>query len=328
MIRRAGGWALVGVGILAVVLAALRAEQQLAAINFRAFDDWRTYAFAVERWLSGAPIYAPVQVAGPYELRDTLLTGFTYPPAAVPLFLPFSLGEPGLVAWLAANLGGFLLGLFAVLRREVGSVSPVAVGLTLLALAAFPPFSNAVVSGNLNLGIAGLMAWAWASDAHGRMVVSAGVGSIMKIFPGLVAAWPARAAGVRAIPWAVVVAVALAAASVPLVGLDAWRDFAAALANARPECSPQSISIGCGLAGLVGPSAAQLTGIAVSLVLVLAVLLVRSRYAAYVALGGAMLAPVVDMHPHYWLFAWTVAYVGVVRIVGRRVRRRAAAMQA
>ncbi|MCV0404495.1 MAG: DUF2029 domain-containing protein [Chloroflexi bacterium] len=328
MIRRAGAWAVVGVGILAVVLAALRAEQQLSAINFRAFDDWRTYAFAVERWLSGAPIYAPVQVAGPYELRDTLLTGFTYPPAAVPLFLPFSLGEPGLIAWVAVNLGGFLLGLFAVLRREIRSVTPLATGLTLLALAAFPPFSNAVVSGNLNLGIAGLLAWAWASDAHGRLVTAAGVGSIMKIFPGLVAVWPARQVGVRAIFWAIAVALAVAVASVPLVGANAWSDFAAALANARPECSPQSLSIGCGLAGLVGPSAAQLTGIVFALVLVLAVLLVRSRFAAYVALGGAMLAPVVDMHPHYWLFAWTVAYVGVVRIVGRRARRRTAAVNA
>jgi hypothetical protein len=30
------------------------------------------------------------------------------------------------------------------------------------------------------------------------------------------------------------------------------------------------------------------------------------------------------MHPHYWLIAWVVAFVGIVRSVGRMERRRRA----
>ena len=316
------GWLILVVGMVAVVLAAVRAEQQLAAINFNAFDDWRTYANAVDRWLAGEPIYAPVQVAGPYELRDSLLTGFTYPPAAVPLFAPFALGTAGLIGWIVVNLGTFLVGLVAALRHELGEVRPMSLGVTLIAAAAFPPFSNAVVAGNLNLGIAGLLAWLWVMRADRVSAAAAGVGAVLKIFPGLLAAWPARRDGWRAFGLAAGTALGVILLTLPLVGTGAWAGFAAALRNAQPECSAQGISIACGLDGLLGPTAARLLGIAISLILVAVVIRSRSAFVAYAALAGALLAPVVDMHPHYWLIAWVVAFVGVARVVGRRKRRR------
>ncbi|MDQ4034388.1 MAG: DUF2029 domain-containing protein [Chloroflexota bacterium] len=322
------GWLIVGLGIAAVMLATARAEQQLAAISFDAFDDWRTYANAVDRWMSGEPIYAPAQVAGPYQLRDSLLTGFTYPPPAVPMFLPFAAGTNGLIAWISINLGAFLLGLMAILRRELGRLDPQAIGVTLIALAAFPPFSNAVVSGNLNLGIAGLLAWLWVLRADGLTASMAGIGSTLKVFPGLIAAWPARRDGWRSVAVSAGVAVALSLLTLPLVGSDAWSDFVHALRNAQPECSPQSLSIACGLQGLVGPAVARLLGIGVAILLVIAVVRARSRFVAYAALAGALLAPVVDMHPHYWLFAWVVAFVGVARVVGRSMIRRSMWMTA
>ena len=309
-------------GVVAVVLAALRAEQQLAAINFKAFDDWRTYANAVERWLAGEPIYAPIQVAGPYQLRDSLLTGFTYPPAAVPLFAPFALGTAGLVGWIAVNLGTFLVGLAAVLRHELGEVRPLSLGIALLAAASFPPFSNAVVAGNLNLGIAGVLAWLWVIRADRLSAALAGLGAVLKIFPGLFAAWPARRDGWRAFGVAAGTSLGVILLTLPLLGVDAWADFGAALRNAQPECSAQGFSIACGLEGPLGSSAARLLGIGTSLVLAAVAVRSHSGFVAYAALAGAMLAPVVDMHPHYWLIAWVVAFVGVVRVVGRRRRRR------
>lgn len=321
MTRQVIGWLALGIGIIAVVLSAARAEQQLNALNFNAFDDWRTYAFAAHRWLEGEPIYAPIQVAGPYQLRDNLLIGFSYPPAAVPLFVPFAVGTAGLVAWISLNVGAFLLGLVAILRHELGDATPLVLGLTLLGLAAFPPFSNAVVSGNLNLGIAGLLAWSWPIGHHRVIAGAAGIGAVMKIFPAVFAAWPARRDGWRSILLAAATAALIAVASLPLVGIEAWSDFVAALRNAEPECSPQSLSIGCALDGLVGSDLARLAGIIVALLLVVLVIRARSPFVAYAALAGAMLAPVVDMHPHYWLLAWVVAFVGVVRLVGRRRRR-------
>lgn len=320
--RTIGGWSVLALGVAAAVLAGMRAEQQLTAINFNAFDDWRTYARAVERWLAGEPIYAPAQVFGPYELRDTLLTGFTYPPAALPLFAPFATGTAGLIAWIAINLGAFILGVVAVLRHELGRVGPLALGVALIAAAAFPPFGNAVVSGNLNLGIAGLLAWLWVLRADRLTAGFAGIGAVLKIFPGLLAAWPARHSGWRGFVIAAGTTLAVILITLPFVGAPAWVDFGHALRNAQPECSVQSVSIACGLDGVLGPAAARLVGAVVSLALVVVVLRVRSPFLAYAALAGALLAPVVDMHPHYWLFAWVVALVGVARIIGRRTRRR------
>lgn len=316
------GWVTVVIGVVAIILAAQRAEQQLAAINFNAFDDWRTYANAVDRWLAGDPIYAPVQVSGPYELRDSLLAGFTYPPPAVPLFAPFALGTAGLIAWLTLNLGTFLVALVAVLRHELGAVRPLSLGLALMAAAAFPPFSNAVVAGNLNLGIAGVLAWLWVIPAHRATAALAGLGAVLKIYPGLLAAWAVRGNGWRAFGLAAATSMSLIVLTLPLVGIAAWNDFAAALWNAQPECSAQGISIACALDELLGPATARMVGIAISLLLLTIVVRSRSPFIAYAALGGALLAPVVDMHPHYWLIAWVVAFVGVVRIVGRRGRRR------
>ena len=319
--RTIGGWAVLALGVAAVVLAATRAEQQLAAINFNAFDDWRTYARAVDRWLAGEPIYAPTQVTGSYQLRDTLLTGFTYPPAAVPLLAPFAAGTAGLIAWISVNLGTFILGVVAVLRHELGGVGPLAIGIALIGAAVFPPFGNAVVSGNLNLGIAGLFAWLWVIRAQRLTAGVAGIGAVLKLFPGLLAAWPMRHDGWRSLGIAAGSGLAVVLATLPLVGVASWVDFGRALLNAQPECSPQSFSIACGLDGAIGPSAARLVGVVVSLALVVITLRVRSPFVAYAALAGALLAPVVDMHPHYWLFAWIVAFVGVARGMGRRAHR-------
>lgn len=322
MARAVIGWIVLGLGIVAVVLAAARAEQQLAAINFNAFDDWRTYANAVDRWLLGEPIYGRIQVAGPHELRDSLLTGFSYPPAAVPLFLPFAAGTGGLIAWISVNAGVFLLGLVAVLRHELGDVRPITMGMALLGAAAFPPFSNAVVSGNLNLGIAGMLAWVWVIRADRTLAAIAGIGALLKIFPGLFVAWPARRDGWQSLGIAVGTTLVIVILTLPFVGIGSWIDFGSALQNAQPECSPQSYSIPCALDGLVGPRPARLVAVAVALVLVSVVVRARSAFVAYAALAGALLAPVVDMHPHYWLFPWIVAFVGVARLVGRRMPRR------
>lgn len=321
MARTAIGWVMLGIGVVAVILSCLRAEQQLAAIGFRAMDDWLTYALAVERWLGGLPIYAPEQLSGPYQLRDTLRVGFTYPPATVPLLLPFAAGPAGAAAWLALNLGAFLLAVVAILRAELGVVRPLPLAVALLGLAAFPPFGNAVVSGNLNLGIAAALGWAWVATPR-AVSVAAGVGAVMKLFPGLLSAWAARSGGWRELGVSAAVAVALALLSVPLVGMAAWGDFVIALANAQPECSAQSLSIACGLTEPIGPGPARLIGIGVSLGLLVVVLRARSPFVAFACLGAAMLAPVVDMHPHYWLLAWVVAFVGIVRAAGRFRARR------
>lgn len=320
------GWITLVLGIGAVVLAALRAEQQLNEVNFHAFDDWRTYANAVDRWMNGRPIYTDAQLAGPYQLRDTLLTGFTYPPAALPFFLPFAAGTPGLIAWIALNVGTFLVGIAGVLRVELGRVTPLAMGLTLIALAAFPPFSNAVVSGNLNLAVAGALAWLWVWRSGMAITVLAAVGAVLKVYPGLLAAWQARTTGMRAIGEAIAITLGLAVVSVPLVGVDAWIDFGMSLANAVPECARQGVSIACGLDPLVGTSMGRVVGGAVSLALVVIVVRAKSPFVAYTALAGALLAPVADMHPHYWIIAWVAGFVGVTRIIGGRSRRRGLAV--
>ncbi len=124
--------------------------------------DWVTYRNATWRWLDGQPIYAPAQLQGPYHLADVVTIGYAYPPPGVVLFLPFALGDWGRWAWLAANVGFFLLGMQALTRRFGGPATTYLWGPLLGLLAVSLPYLDAVTSGSNSLAFAGLFALALA----------------------------------------------------------------------------------------------------------------------------------------------------------------------
>jgi hypothetical protein len=295
--------------------------------------DWFAYALGAERVLRGESLYLAEQMVGPYHLPDVTPAGYIYPPPSAILFLPFAAGDLGRIAWLAANVGLFYSGLAAVLHREFGAVRPLAFALVLLGLlvtipipgGVAAPFPNGVLTANVNVALAGLLAWCWAAgDRRGWIPYAAGVGGVFKIFPAALVLWAARRDGWRPVAVAVAVAGAIAIATLPIVGLEEWRRFLTALSNAEPTCAGGRSSIACLSQPFVGTAFDTVVGVVVSVVLLAASLAVRAEYPAFVLLTAGMLAPLADGHHHYLLFVYVIVVIGIARFVATRLRTETA----
>ena len=205
------------------------------------FVDWLVYRGTVERGLGGLSLFDPRQLSGVYSMPDIIETGSTYPPVSILPLLPFSIGLGGLLAWLLVSFGLFLTGLWAALRRDLGSHAPIAFAFALLGLLVFLPFASGVITANVNIAIAGIYAWCWAvGRSDGRVGILAGIGAAFKLFPSVLALWPTGRARRRSIGFAIAVFASLTLMSLPIVGVESWYEFAAALSNARPHATTRA----------------------------------------------------------------------------------------
>ena len=173
------------------------AASTAGAVSFGGQIDWQTYQHAVERLLSGQPIYAPAQVAGPYHLADMVSIGYAYPPPSVPLMIPFAFGDFGRLLWLALGVAVFLGGMW-LLTRRFGSLrmGPWPYVLLLLTLTVFGPYDDAVWTGNSDLLWAGVFALMVAAPGSWGGSI-AGLAGIARTTPGLAVALDLREAGWR-----------------------------------------------------------------------------------------------------------------------------------
>lgn len=306
-------------GWLTLLLAATAFAVSVAAMfNLSGHVDWQTYANAVGRVLRGDGLYAPAQLSGPYRLPDVVYTGYAYPPASVILLAPFTLLPMGHLAWLGLNLTLLLTGIAAALRRELGHALPLPMATVLLVLAIWPIAGQGLAHGNANVGLAGLLAWGWAAERwRAGLGPASAIAGHLKLVPAALALWGAREGGRRTLLTAGITAAGGFALSVLLLGYGVWGDYLRALQNAQPACSP-GFSIACFLGPWLGSGAAKAAGIATGLALGLGVVVVRSRLLAFVMLTGAIIAPVTDLHAHYWLFH----IVLVIVLVACGLRRR------
>jgi hypothetical protein len=317
------GWVLFGVGLVACYLWTLDTDAKLQAAGQAPFDDWRTYSHAVQRFLSGGPIYAAAQLEGPYQMPRTVNIGYSYPPPSILLVLPFASEPVGLGAWLLLNATLLISGVAAILRSELRLRLAWALALASLSLGIFYPFANGMAVGNVNVGVAGLFAWSWVLRNRSATVGAlAGAAAIVKVFPGAIALWPPNREAARSVVTAVLVVTASVAVTLPLFGLSAWGDFFVALKNQQPTCRNDAVSVACVIGPFVGLGFAKLVGIGLALVLAVLALLTRSPFARYACIAGAMLAPVTDGWPHYWLFAYVVIVAGAASIVRQRSEAR------
>jgi hypothetical protein len=286
----------------------------------RTFADWLTYVHAVERLASGAPIYAPEQLAGPYVLVGVTLYGYAYPPSSVPLFLPFSSYPIGLVLWLTLNAGALLTGLYAILRTELRRHARIEFAGVLVALAFLRGFPEGVAFGNASVAMAGLFAWAWVLG-RGRAGVGlfAGIGATVKLVPGVLVFWADRRDVARVFTVTAAVAVGLFLVTLPLVGWSSWLDYARALSLSQPACGAEPpVSLACVLQPLVGVALAKLAGIAIAIVAGIVAVLTRPPLVAFGLLAIAWLAPVTDLHFHYLLVVYVWFVVAGAHWLGRR----------
>ena len=322
---RALGWAAFATALALAMASAVYVRLDLLVSNVL-FVDWYTYAHAVERVLSGSPLYSSQQLGGPYELPDVSGYGFAYPPSAVLILAPFASWPVGTLAWMVLNVFALVSGFAAVLRREFGRLDPWALALCTLGLAVFFPFGVGIATLNANVGLAGLFAWAWALQDSPALAPLIGLGGALKILPLATLGLAPGGRRIRAIAVAGAVLLVLVIASVLLVGVGGWKDYALALSNSVPACEGRLPSVACTLAPL-GAGTAKAVGIAVAGVAFLGAWLVRSRLLAFALAGVAWLAPVTDMQYHYLLILYVVLVVAVARVVAsRRARAEGAAI--
>jgi hypothetical protein len=285
-----------------------------------AFVDFNTYMNATARFLDGQSIYARAQLQGPYVPADVVLVGYVYPPPSILLFLLFRPGLLGLGGWLALNIGLLVGGMAMILRRELGLLWSTALATSVVALILFfTPFASGFLGGNVNVGVAGLLAVFWSLDRPSWVSVAAGVMGVTKIYPALLAVWVRRDDLFRSVALAFATAGALVVLTLPLVGIDAWRDFLIALSNAEPRCVIPSLT--CALAPAIGATPATIIAVSASLGLVVLSLVARDRRARFLLLAYAMIAAVPDLYAHYLLIPFVAAFAAVANSLRPAFRR-------
>lgn len=264
--------------------------------------DWQTYANAADRLLAGQPIYPAAQLHGSYHLEDVVLVGYAYPPPSVVMFLPFADGLLGRWAWLALCLATFWVGMALVTMKYAPPTRWIpALAAMLLTVAAFGPYSDAVWTGNSDLLWAGAFAIAVARPGGWAGPV-AGLAFLARTTPGLMALVDWSHGGPRRVVFGAAVAMAFAAATLPIVGVGSWADYIASLSGATPSCDQVVNSLTCALVPVAGIGAAKLIAIAASLCLGLVAISRPWDRANVLLLAIAIVVPLPDLWGHYLLF--------------------------
>ncbi len=284
--------------------------------------DWVSYSSAARRFLAGEPLYITAQLAGPYRMADIAGLGYVYPPPSVLLFVPFLALGP--TAWAIANALLFASGMAAIARREFGRYAGLALGVVLLASGLTSPYLDAMLMGNVSLGIAGLFAWAWAlGRGSGPVGVVAAIGSLIKLHPFALAGWTRVADARRTIGLAVGVAGGLTFLTLPIVGVANWVDFGRAARNAVPLCGFGIDAVACQVRPVVGdlttPILVMLSGL-----LVVAAIWARHDLVAFALIVTAVIVPHPEVFPHTFLLVEVLLFALVGSLVRHRVASPAA----
>jgi hypothetical protein len=283
----------------------------VAQILGRPMFDWEFYRQAVSRWLEGQPIYPGGQIS---TLTSAAGASYAYPPASVPLLLPFASDPIGRWLWLAVLTFTLLSGLLAVIRIGWPSswVRPYCV--VLLGLGLFPPALEGLAVANVNVATAGALGWAWAAP---RLAVplAAGLG-VLKVFPIALAA----PHGFRALVKSLGIALLICVVTLPMVGLQAWSDYASALSNVKPLCdlTRANPSMACALLPHVGLASATVVSLALAAVALLVAVMAGSSLLGVTAAAAAIMLPAAELHAHYYTLLFVLAAIGVTRLRDRR----------
>ncbi|HEV8488514.1 MAG TPA: glycosyltransferase family 87 protein [Candidatus Limnocylindrales bacterium] len=182
--------------------------------------DFLAYHQAARRILDGLPLYdLAFESAGGFGL-------FYYPPPFAVLLLPLGLLDPTVATWVWT---GLLVGAFG-LGVALLPVAPAVRWTTVLLAGLSWPFLYALKLGQIGPILFLLFAagWRWLDDPA-RLGVSAGLGAILKIQPGLVLVWALLTRRWRAVvAGAALIGVAALVAAV-VTGPGSWLDYAVLL---------------------------------------------------------------------------------------------------
>jgi alpha-1,2-mannosyltransferase len=202
--------------IVALLCFAVFVGATLAVAGDTLGFDFRAYHQAAVRVLGGQPLYdTSFQAAGGFGL-------FYYPPTFAPLILPLGWLSEATAVWTWTAL---LLACFAVGVALLPVSRTVRWWIVLLAGLSWP-FAYAVKLGQVGplLFLLFAVGWRWL-DAPGPLGASAGLGTAVKLQPGLVLIWAVLTRRWTAAIAGVLVLVVLGLAATVLTGVTAWSDF-------------------------------------------------------------------------------------------------------
>jgi Glycosyltransferase family 87 len=278
--------------------------------------DWVSYSRAAARFLAGQPLYVPDQLSGPYEMAHLAGIGYVYPPPSILLFVPFLALGP--TTWAIANAVLFASGLAAMARADFGRYAGLAFGVALLAVGLSAPYLDAMVMGNVNLGVAGLFALTWALGRGSRQIGwLAAAGGLVKIHPFALAGFTRPAEARRTVGTAIVVAIVVTLITLPLVGVGSWIDFERAATNARPLCGYGVDAVACGLIPVVGGLAMPALLVVAGL-LVIAAIWVQIDLLSFALITIAVLVAAPEVFGHTFLLGEVLVFA----VAGALARRR------
>jgi len=234
--------------------------------------DYEAYVRAAQRIIDGQPLYDPtIDVAGGFAI-------YLYPPPFALGFLPFALLPDALGPWpwIGLLVAAFVAGVAALpVSRDVrwlvlllgGLDWPVLYGLRL-----------GQVSALLFLLFA--LSWRWM-DRPGRFGLTAALGALVKLQPGLLLAWAVLTHRWRAVAVGVVVLLLAGGVSTVVIGPQAWVDYADLVRSvSNPITTPHNFTPGA-IAYQLGTSIELAAAIQVgSTVLAVGAVLLAIRFAS------------------------------------------------
>lgn len=324
--------------VLLGVAALFRIVQVAVALQGPARGyDFSAYWFAAQRLVNGEPLYTAVQLAGTFPPQEQY--AYLYPPflAVVLSPLPMAFGSLEVAALLWSSVCLAVLAIVVWTTTRTMHLSALAAVVLVGATLALPAVGFEFVMGNVHLLLATLFVVAWLSvrrDTRGGDIVAGvaiGIAMLIKVFPAVVVLWFVLARRGTAAVAAVISAVVLAAATVPVVGLETWLEYPRVLANLGPpqdlwsSVAPASmlaefidfnvarvVVIAVGLAILVWSAWRQPAPTSFSVAVMVSLLIVPTMYVHYLAVAVVPLL-LLALHSRAWtpsLLVYIALFIG------------------
>lgn len=309
----------VALGLIAVIVVVFRAIQFVGLTHAPQWGyDLSFYWTAANHLLHGESIYSAAQLSGPYAPQGQ--DGFLYPPAFAAVISPLvwlAPGGAGDAEWIWSALGAAILIAVALLLLRTERLAerfPVLEGrgrwLVVAAALTFAPVIGELSIGNVHLVLLGLLTLGWVGirrgDATGDWIAGAGLGAaaVIKVFPGVMLLWLIATRRYRAAVAMVVFAVGFAVITMPITGLEPWRQYPTVLANlAGVIDTTDTISPTMWLAPALGFSTARwlVTALGVAAVILFALRGGRERMPALSYAGAVVISVLIapNVFHHY-----------------------------
>jgi hypothetical protein len=260
--------------------------------------DFAAYDLAARRIAEGGPLY-PAGVAEAYNSGAYANLYLYAPPLAVAL-LPAALLPPetAALAWFWLRVGLLVAGCAILPMRPNARIATLGVaGLS------FPVLLDLNI-GNLSIVLFALSAVIWRF--RDRPAAAAALAAILTVrywFAIVLVSWLLRRA-FRPIAWAIVAGLAIAAITLPIVGLGGWVDYVTILTGLRDvSTGPHNLTLADTAAALGLPAALKpflvLASIVAALIVTAYSALRRDAETALIVALTASLLFAPFLHPHY-----------------------------